>query len=76
MAKSEKQAQHLARLNSNQVGENNRAWKGDSAGYAAKHLWVREHLEKPELCPECSKRPPRDVANLDGKYSRGLSTWR
>jgi hypothetical protein len=70
-----KQAAHLARLNSNQDGENNRAWKGDNAGYKAKHWWVRHHLEKPEFCEKCNTNPPREVANLDGKYSRDLKTW-
>lgn len=74
--KSEKQKQHMERLNKNQKNENNRNWKGDKAGYKAVHLWVRSHLEKPTLCPMCKKIPPREVANLDGKYSRDLSTWK
>lgn len=75
MGASARQIAHLAKLNGNQKSENNRMWKGDKASYKAKHLWVRSHLPRPELCPKCNERPPREVANLDGKYSRDLSTW-
>lgn len=75
MVKSQKQLEHLKRLNSNQSGSNNRAWKGDKATYSAKHLWVRQHLERPEKCSMCNELPSREVANLDGLYSRDLSTW-
>lgn len=76
MTKSILQEEHLLRLNSNQKGENNRHWKGDNASYSAIHLWVRSHLPRPNICPSCNQRPTREVANLDGKYSRDLSTWR
>ena len=72
---SKKQKEHIKKLNSNQKNENNRNWKGEQAGYKAIHLWVRTHLQKPELCPKCKIREPREVANLDGKYSRDLTTW-
>lgn len=67
---------HLGKLNANQKNENNRYWKGDKVGYKGLHLWVRSHLERPELCPNCKLRPPREVANLDGKYTRDLTTWK
>lgn len=71
--KSQKQIEHLKRLNSNQKSENNRMWKGDNASYKAKHQWVRTHLPRPELCVACNERSSREVANLDGKYSRDLT---
>lgn len=73
---SEKQKEHLKKLNQNQKNENNRNWKGNKAGYKAIHLWVRAHLEKPKICPICKEREVREVANLDGKYSRDLNTWK
>lgn len=73
--KSEKQRLHLEKLNANQKGENNRAWKGDKASYKAIHMWVRTHLPRPEKCVTCNDRDSREVANLDGKYSRDLTTW-
>lgn len=75
MGLSDKQRIHLARLNSNQEGPNNRNWKGDKVGYAGLHNWVRKHLFRPERCERCNERPCTEVANLDGKYSRDLSTW-
>lgn len=72
---SEKQKQHLEKLNANQKNENNRNWKGNKAGYKAIHLWVRAHLPQPELCVKCHKNKSREVANLDGKYTRDLKTW-
>ena len=73
---SQKQKEHLQKLNANQKNENNRHWKGDKAGYKALHLWVRSHLERPKICPICNERETREVANLDGKYSRDLNTWK
>ena len=70
-----KQKLHLQKLNSNQSGSNNRNWKGSKAGYKAIHHWVRSWLPRPKLCARCGIRPTREVANLDGKYSRDLSTW-
>ena len=59
----------------NQKNENNFNWKGDNAGYKAMHAWVRTHLPRPEKCVTCNDRDSREVANLDGKYSRDLTTW-
>ena len=73
---SQKQKKHLDKLNKNQKNENNRNWKGNKAGYKAIHLWVRKHLERPELCEICKKNKSREVANLDGNYSRDLTTWK
>lgn len=75
MGKSIKQINHLKKLNGNQKNENNRNWKGDKVGYKGLHLWVRSHLERPKICPICKTRETREVANLDGKYSRDLNTW-
>ena len=75
MGLSERQENHLIKLNRNQKGSNNRNWKGDKASYTAIHLYIRAHLKRPENCSKCNKNKSREVANLDGKYSRDLSTW-
>lgn len=76
MGLSEKQEAHLAKLNANQKGENNRGWKGDKVGYAGLHLWVRKHKQPmPKMCEFCEQEKRLVVANLDGKYSRDLTTW-
>ena len=34
-------------------GEMNRLWKGDGAGYTAKHDWMRRHFGTPKKCENC-----------------------
>ena len=53
-------------------------WKGESAGYLAKHNWIRRHYGKPDKCEWClgtreSKR--FEWANLSGHYKRKRSDW-
>lgn len=75
MGKSKKQNAHMNNLNSNQGESNNRNWKGDKVKYAGLHLWVRKNLQRPKLCSRCNISQSREVANLDGKYSRNLISW-
>jgi len=56
-------------------GENNHSWKGDQVGYTALHLWIRRHKTKPELCEDCHKYPPYDVANISGEYKRDINDF-
>lgn len=49
-------------------------WKGDNACYKSKHEWARRCLTRPKTCCKCSN-PPKEVANIDKKYSRNLTTW-
>lgn len=51
-------------------------WKGSEVGYKGLHLWIRKHLEKPKFCKKCNLAEPKEVANLDGKYTRDLKTWK
>ncbi len=57
-------------------GEGNPQWKGDKVSRGALHDWVKDHKPRPELCEDCKKKPPLDLANIDGKYARDLETWR
>ena len=67
---------HLARLNAARTGDLNHNWKGDGVGYAGLHMWVHAHLPRPELCEFCGVAPTKDAANMDGAYTRDLSTWK
>ena len=58
-----------------QLDEKGNNWKGDNVGLIAIHLWVRKHLPKPELCPQCKKKPPMDVANITGIYKRDIKNF-
>jgi hypothetical protein len=53
-----------------QWGENNHAWKGDSASKYAFHRRLYSRLGKPKKCSVCGTEQARhyDYANLTGKY--------
>ena len=58
--------------NRNQHGENNHAWKGDEATYAAFHYRVESARGKPNYCTVCGsidKTKLYEWANLTGNYS-------
>src|SRR5574341_1803110 len=57
-------------------GYKNGMWKGDDVGYMSLHLWVRDHLQQPELCEECSKTKSYDLANITGIYDRNFVNWK
>ncbi len=60
-------------------GINSRRWKGNKAGYVAKHLWVKKHFGRKDRCEQCGKRPPEvsrlELANISGRYLRIVSDW-
>jgi len=52
--------------------EQNQNWKGDAAGYQAKHLRLNKLFGRPSLCSVCGSTDPSksyDWANLTGNYS-------
>lgn len=55
--------------------EKNAYWKGDDVGLQGLHKWVRRYLPEPELCDECHKVPPYDLANITGVYNRDFINW-
>ena len=61
-------------------GENHTLWKGDKAGYRAKHTWIERKLGKPDKCEECGtdglKGHAIQWANISGKYKRIISDWK
>jgi hypothetical protein len=59
-----------------QLDERNIEWKGNKASRLAIHFWVIRRKEKPELCEECNKKPPFDLANISGKYLRDINDYR
>jgi hypothetical protein len=58
-----------------QLGKNNSNWKGDDVNYIGLHLWVRSRKKKSKSCQNCKKKPPMDLANIGGKYTRDLDNW-
>lgn len=57
-------------------GEKHFRWKGDKVSYDALHDYITHHKPKPELCEECKKVPPRELANISGEYKRDLNDFR
>lgn len=55
--------------------EENNQWKGDNVGMKSLHDWIRRRKKKPKLCECCKKVPPKDLANISGKYKRDVSDF-
>lgn len=51
-------------------------WKGDGVGCGKLHEWVNNHKPKPGLCEICHSKPPYDLANVTGNYTRDFSNWK
>ena len=60
-------------------GSRSPSWKGESAKYTAKHMWIYSQLGKPEKCEFCSRDGLKgkfiNWANKSGKYLRNLDDW-
>lgn len=53
-------------------------WKGDEAGYIAKHQWVRRHFGKASFCelnPMHSSKAGYEWHNISGNYNRNRDDW-
>ena len=57
-------------------GSKNTMWKGDGAGYDAKHDWVQRHKGRTGKCEDCGKEGKTELSNIDHKYRRVLSDWK
>jgi len=66
--------EYKRKMSESHIAEKNPMWKGDKVGYQALHFWVKRRKPKPELCEECNKKPPYDLANK-GIYDRNLENW-
>lgn len=64
--------------NCRQKDERHHQWKGDDAGYQAKHFWVYKRLGSPNYCEICKTIDPNKTyhwSNRDHKYKRSLKDW-
>lgn len=59
------------------LAEQNVNWKGEDASYVAKHMWVKYHFGKPQLCEHCGTTEKRMYhwANISREYKRDRSDW-
>jgi len=56
-------------------GIRNVNWKGNKVKYFALHSWIRRHKPKRELCEICKKNPPKQLANISGRYKRDVNDF-
>lgn len=60
-------------------GQRHWDWKGDDAGYRAKHIWIERRLGKPRYCEHCKRSdlPHRSYhwANISKSYKRVVKDW-
>jgi len=65
------------KMRESKIGEKNKAWKGEKAGYKAIHRWVIRNLGQPSLCEICGRtdRKKYEWANKDHSYKRNTTDW-
>ena len=64
------------KISKNHLNDEKPEWKGDKVGYKDLHKWIRKNKPKPNLCEECNKKPPFDIANISGKYKRDIKDYK
>jgi len=74
--KVEQTPESRKKISESKLGEKAYNWKGDNAGYFAIHVWLRSHFPKPKVCALCGQRPPEQIANVTGNYSRDFKNWK
>lgn len=57
------------------IGSKNPMWKGNDVKKEGLHQWVKRRLEKPNLCTNCERRKPYDLANISGEYKRDINDY-
>lgn len=65
-------------LKSEYSGKNHYMWKGDKAGYFAKHAWIQNKYGKASKCENCGVVNEKRYhwSNIDHKYRRNIKDWR
>jgi len=53
------------------------SYKGEQAGYDAKHYWINKKLGKPKYCEFCKKTNKKNYqwSNKSGHYIKDISDW-
>lgn len=57
-------------------GEEHPRWTATPISYDYKHRRVTKLYPKKELCENCNKVVPVDLANISGEYKMDLSDWK
>lgn len=65
-----------SKISISHLANKNPMWKGDAVSYTALHDWIGRHKPKPDLCEECKKQPPYELANISGEYRRDFNDFK
>lgn len=60
------------------TGEKNKLWKGEDAGYCAKHTWIYRQKGKAKYCEDCGMTDQNrryNWSNIDHKYRRKVEDY-
>jgi len=57
--------------------DNHYYWKGEKAGQKAKHIWLKEHYQKPKKCQKCNqvKKIELSFDHSLGKHTRDINDY-
>lgn len=58
------------------MGDRNPQWKGNKVGLISLHEWIISRKPKTQLCENCKKVTPKDLANISGKYKRDVNDFK
>lgn len=71
---------HVSEALRGKIGPDARRWKGEEAGYVAKHMWIIKYYGKAHKCenPDCKSRNAKrfEWANISGNYLRDVSDYK
>jgi len=58
-------------------GKNTYNFKGENAGYMAKHKWINQQKGDPRYCEKCksTKEKAYHWSNISGRYLKDFSDW-
>jgi len=68
--------EHKRKIGLGNCKEKNGMWKGNDVRYIGVHSWIKRHKPKSELCDNCNKVKPYDLANISGKYKRDVNDFK
>lgn len=59
------------------IGKESRRWKGNEAGYVAKHMWIKKYHGKALKCSNDNnhKALRYEWANISGEYKRDITDY-
>jgi hypothetical protein len=67
--------EHNLKISKARMGRGNGQYLA-SKNRTAIHIYMRRRIPKPQLCQNCGKVPPRDLANISQKYMRVTWDWK